>query len=318
MIRKNSLIRAVVLILGIGAAAAPLAAQQGISVKQDIRVEARAVQENVVAFGGNVVIEGRVKDSVVVFGGTVRISGEVGDSVVGIGSRITLEPSAVVGKDLICLGGSLDKQMGAGVRGDTVFLRPAEIGTKIFRRGPFRALFGLPMFPLLLLFYLIGALIWLIAGVVIAVLFPKPLARAAGQVRAAFWPVFGTGLLSIGIFLAAVLTSILLCLVLIGIPVLFALIWLGAAIKLFGQVVMLFFFGESLLKAFRSGHPSAVAKVVVGIVPVTLFSAIPFIGWLFAVVAAITGWGAVVRTKFGTTDNWFGRKPQTQTPAASV
>jgi len=81
-------------------------------------------------------------------------------------------------------------------------------------------------------------------------------------------------------------------------------------------VVMLFFFGESLLKAFRSERSSAIAKVLVGIIPVTLFSVIPFFGWLFSFVVAVTGWGAVVRTKFGTTDVWLGRKPQPPAPQA--
>ncbi len=46
----------------------------------------------------------------------------------------------------------------------------------------------------------------------------------------------------------------------------------------------------------------------------SLVGFIPFVGFLFTLVLSILGWGAVIRTKFGTTDVWIGRKPPS--PAA--
>ena len=39
-----------------------------------------------------------------------------------------------------------------------------------------------------------------------------------------------------------------------------------------------------------------------------LIGFIPFFGFLFALVLNIIGWGVVIRTKFGTKENWFRKK----------
>jgi hypothetical protein len=155
---------------------------------------------------------------------------------------------------------------------------------------------------------LIGVFLMLLVTLVVAGLFPRQLVRASGQVRASFWPVFGTGLLAIVIFSGVVIFSAILCLVLVGIPILIALIWAGLAIKLFGRVVLFFFFGESLLKAFGAKSVSAIGASLTGLVLVSLIDFIPFIGFLFTLVLNIVGWGVVIRTKFGTTENWFRKK----------
>ena len=310
MTQKKNLASLTVLTLLTLGTIAPLGAQQSFTVQKDITVAAGEVQDNVIAFGGNVVVEGRVKESVVTFGGTILISGEVGDAVVGIGSRITLKPGAIVNGDVVSLGGILEKEPGCIIRGDTVYFKPSEIGGRLFKGGLFKGIFALPL-PLIPIFFiirLIGAFLMLLVTLVVAGLFPRQIVRASGEVRASFWPVFGTGLLAIVIFAGAVIFSALLCFVLIGIPILIALIWAGLAIKLFGRVVLFFFFGESLLKAFGAKNVSAIGASLTGLVLVSLIGFIPFFGFLFALVLNILGWGVVIRTKFGTKENWFRKK----------
>jgi hypothetical protein len=287
---------------------APLCAQKSFTVQKDITVAAGEVQDNVIAFGGNVVIEGRVKESVVAFGGTILVNGEVGEAVVGIGSHITLKPGAIVNGDVVSIGGILEKEPGCSIRGDTVYFKPSEIGGRLFKGGLFKGIFALPLFPIFFIIKLIGAFLMLLVTLVVAGLFPRQIVRASGEVRASFWPVFGTGLLAIVIFAGAVIFSALLCFVLIGIPILIVLIWVGIIIKLFGAVVLFFFFGESLLKAFGAKSVSAIGASLTGLVLVSLIGFIPFFGFLFALVLNIIGWGVVIRTKFGTKENWFRKK----------
>jgi len=308
MIQKKFLASLTVLTLLTLGTIAPLSAQKSFTVQKDITVAAGEVQDNVIAFGGNVVIEGRVKESVVAFGGTILVSGEVGDAVVGIGSRITLKPGAIVNGDVVSLGGILEKESGCIIRGDTVYFKPSEIGGRLFKGGLFKGIFALPLFPIFFIIKLIGVFLMLLVTLVVAGLFPRQIVRASGEVRASFWPVFGTGLLAIVIFAGMVIFSVLLCFVLIGIPILIALIWAGIAIKLFGRVVLLFFFGESLLKAFGAKSVSAIGASLTGLVLVSLIGFIPFFGFLFALVLNIIGWGVVIRTKFGTKENWFRKK----------
>ena len=308
MTQKKNLASLTVLTLLTLGTIAPLSAQKSFTVQKDITVAAGEVQDNVITFGGNVVVEGRVKESVVTFGGTILISGEVGDAVVGIGSRITLKPGAIVNGDVVSLGGILEKEPGCIIRGDTVYFKPSEIGGRLFKGGLFKGIFGLPLFPIFFIIKLIGVFLMLLVTLVVAGLFPRQIVRASGEVRASFWPVFGTGLLAIIIFAGAVIFSALLCFVLIGIPILIVLIWVGIIIKLFGRVVLFFFFGESLLKAFGTKNVSAIGASLTGLILVSLIGFIPFIGFLFSVVLNIVGWGVVIRTKFGTKENWFRKK----------
>jgi len=298
--------------------AAPLAAQQDISVKRDIFVAAGETQDNIVTFGSNVVVEGRVKQSVVVFGGTITISGEVGEAVVGIGSNVTLKSTAVVRGDVVSIGGLLQKDPGCLITGDTVYFKASEIGSRIFKQGIFKGIFAFPLFPLLLIIKLIGVFLWLIAALVVAAIFPRPIVRAAAAIRTSFWPVFGTGLLAVIVFTGLAIFAALLCFILIGIPLAIALFWAGLIIKVFGRVVLFYLLGESLLKAFGARNVRVVGASLMGLLIVSFVGFIPFIGFLFTAVLSILGWGAVIRTKFGTTDNWLGRKPQPPAVPAAV
>ena len=305
--KKNLTFLTVLTLLTLGIIA-PLGAQKSFTVQKDITVAAGEVQDNVIAFGGNVVVEGRVKESVVAIGGSILISGEVGDDVVGIGSGITLKPDAIVEGDVVSIGGLLEKEPGCIIRGDTVYFKPSEIGGRMFRGGLFKGIFALPLLPVFFIIKLVGVFLMLLVTLAVASLFHRQVVRASGQLRASFWPVFGTGLIAIFIFTGAVIVSALLCFVLIGIPVLIALVWAGIAVKLFGRVVLFFFFGESLLKAFGAKNTSALGASLTGLVLVSLIGFIPFVGFLFSAFLNIVGWGVVVRTMFGTTDNWFRKK----------
>jgi hypothetical protein len=107
---KNKVTLTVALLFFIGTLL-PLHGQGNITVKEDVFVAKDEVQENVITFGGNVTVEGRIKQNIAAFGGTIILSGEVDDSVVGFGSAITLRSTAVVKGDVVSLGGVLQKYL---------------------------------------------------------------------------------------------------------------------------------------------------------------------------------------------------------------
>jgi len=313
---KRTLAPLAVLALLVTGLAAPLAAQHEFSVKRDVFVAAGETQDNIVSFGGNVVVEGRVKQSVVAFGGTITVSGEVGEAVVGIGSNITLKPTAAIRGDVVSIGGLLQKEPGCSIAGDTIYFKASELGNRLFKQGLFKGIFAFPLFPIFLVIKLIGVILWFIAALVVAALFPRPIARAAAAVRTSFWPVFWTGLLALVIFTGLAIFAALLCFILIGIPIAIALFWAGLIVKIFGRVVLFYVLGESLLRAFGSKNISAIGASLAGLLVASLVGFIPFVGFLFTLVLSILGWGAVIRTKFGTTDVWIGRKPPSPAPAS--
>ncbi|MBE0713069.1 MAG: hypothetical protein IH583_11875 [Candidatus Aminicenantes bacterium] len=289
--------------------AAPPRASAEIGIQKDIHVAPGETQDKIFSLGGHVLIEGTVQDDVMVIGGSITISGEAEQSVVGIGSRIIVKSTAVIGKDLAALGGTLEKEPGCTVGGDTLYFQTAEIGDKIFKDGLLSGVFSVSLIPIIVAIKLVIIFLWLIAAFLGATLFPKPLAFASGEVRKSFWPAFGIGLLAIIAFSGLVLFAALLSIVLIGIPILLALVAAGFIIKVFGRFVVFYFLGDSLLRALGSRKISALGAVLAGLFLFSFIGFIPVIGFLFGLVMNAVGWGIALRTKFGTRENWFQKKP---------
>lgn len=307
--KHKSLVLALLGLLVLAPLAAPPAARAEVRSGQDIHVAPGETQEKILSFGGHVLIEGAVREDVLVIGGSITISGEAAKSVVGIGSHIVVKSTARIGEDLAALGGTLEKEPGCAVGGDTIYFQTREIGDKLFKDGVFQGAFSLSLIPVFLVFKLVVIFLWLIAAVLGAALFPKPLAFAAGEIRKNFWPAFGIGLLAILVFSTVLFFAALLSFVLIGIPILLALMAAGFIIKVFGRLAVLYWLGESFLRALGSRKASAIGAVLAGLLVFSVAGFVPVLGFLFGFVMNAVGWGIALRTKFGSKENWFQKKP---------
>ncbi len=308
MMRKNLALALFGLLL-LAPLAAPPRASAEVGIKKDIHVAPGETQDKIFSLGGNVLIEGTVRDDVIVIGGSITISGEAEQSIVGIGSRIIVRSTAVIGKDLAALGGTLEKEPGCTVGGDTLYFQTAEIGDKIFKDDLLSGVFSMSLIPIIVVIKLVIIFLWLMAAFLGAALFPKQLAFASGEVRKSFWTAFGIGILATIVFSGLVLFAALLSIVLIGIPILIALVAAGFIIKVFGRLVVLFFLGDSLLRALGSRKIAALGAVLAGLFLFSFIGFIPVVGFLFGLVMNFVGWGIALRTKFGTRENWFHKKP---------
>ena len=94
--------------------------------------------------------------------------------------------------------------------------------------------------------------------------------------------------------------------------------WAGMIVKVFGRIVVLFLFGESLAAAFNKRSISPIAAVLLGLLVFGFIGFVPVLGFFFSFVMGIMGWGIALRTKFGTVENWFhrGPRPFVQAPPA--
>ncbi len=90
---------------------------------------------NIFSMGGEVHIVGQVEGDVVVIGGPANIEGKVLGSVVSVGGSINLGPDAVVEKDIVTVGGLLDRAEGAKVGGQSVTVSTGDFVQKIFEDG---------------------------------------------------------------------------------------------------------------------------------------------------------------------------------------
>jgi len=285
-------------------AAAP-AAQAETGSRQDIHVAAGETQDKIFSLGGHVIVDGNVREDVMVIGGSITISGEVGQSVVGIGSHIVVTATAKVGEDLAALGGTLEKEPGCVVGGDTIYFQTRELGDRLFQDGVWDGLLSLSIIPIFVVAKLVMIFLWLIVAVLGAALIPKPIAFAAGEIHKHFWPVLGTGFVAIIIFTTLVLFAALLSFILIGLPIALALAVAGLVVKVFGRLAVFYLLGESALRAFRSRNASAMGAVLMGLLVFSLAGFVPVLGFLFTLVLNAVGWGIAIRTKFGTRENWF-------------
>ena len=306
---KKSLALAVLGLILAASLAFPPRASADVGFRKDIHVAPGETQDKIFSLGGNVLIEGTVTDDVLVVGGSITISGEARQSVVGIGSRIIVKSTARIGEDLAALGGTLEKEPGCTIGGDTVYFQTAELGDKLFKDGLLSSVFSMSLVPIFVVFKLVIIFLWLLVALMGAALFPKPIAFASGEVRKSFWPAFGIGLAAILVFSGLVLFAALLSIILIGIPVLLALIVAGTFIKVFGRLAVFYFLGDSALRALGSKRISALGAVLAGLLLFSLVGFIPIVGFFFGFVMNAVGWGIALRTKFGTRENWFHKKP---------
>jgi hypothetical protein len=294
-------------------AAAPLAlparAHAEIGSNKDIHIAPGETQDKVFSLGGHVFIEGTVREDVFVVGGSITISGDVGQSVVGIGSHVVVKSTAKIGEDLAALGGTLEKEPGCSIVGDTIYFETRELGDRLFKNGFFESLFSLSLIPIIVVIKLVFIFLWLIGAAIGVALFPKPIAFAAGEIRKAFWPALGTGIVAILVFTMLVFFAALLSFVLIGIPIALALGVAGFLVKVFGRLAVFYFLGESLLKALGSKRIGAMGAVMAGVLVFSLAGFVPVLGFFFSLVMNAVGWGIAIRTKFGSMENWFHKKP---------
>ena len=296
--------RSVLTILILLAALHPLYGQSFL-LQKDTLVPAGEVEDNVISFGGDIVVDGYVRENIIAFGGTITINGEVGEVVLGFGSEIRLTSSATIQGDVVSVGGTLKKDPGCTISGDTILIEieSSHDLARIFSPGGIRS-----FLPFLMVLKFITLLIWLLLAVVLVAVFPSHITRASHQVKTSFWSVFGTGLLGLIIFVGLSIFSAFLSLIIIGIPILVSLIFIGIIVKIFGRVVLFCFLGEALARAFGKKDPTLYLSAGLGFVLVGFLGFIPILGPLFSLVLNIVGWGAVIRTKFGSTTDWSTKR----------
>jgi hypothetical protein len=262
----------------------------------DVKVDG-TVEQTVVAFGGDVVINGKVGESVVAFGGDVTINGTVDASTVAFGGDVRLTRNANVGRDVrasdaavVVAGGDLKRVPGARVHGQIKHSAGrVDIGhlIDISARGMlFNPLLGLSFGG-----WVAQTVFFLVLALVAAALMPKQMLRVETQLRRRPWASLGWGALAFFLAIPVIFIAV-------GITIIGLLLWLP-----FGLFVLfLYFFGVTALAALLAqkvlsgfgGKENLVLAVVLGVVGTTIVSRIPVVGVLALLVMTVIGTGAVI------------------------
>ncbi len=223
------------------------------------------------AFNSVLTIQGRVDESIFLVGGKLSLEGEVSGDVICIASRVTIGEKAAIGRDLIVIGGRLEKAERCRIAGQFYHVRTREDVKKIASSMlPFLAESkGLTFFKIIKIF------LWLILALLTLLILPAQVGRASVMLGEAPLRHLLHGLATLLVFALLLLSFLLMSIVLIGIPLLILLIAAYFLLLIFGRAVVFYFVGGRIAAAMKlkAGAP---LFVILGIAVYTLLKFLPF------------------------------------------
>jgi len=234
-----------------------------------------------------------VSGQVVAVIGSVRIDGEVGDQVVAVLGSVTLGPKAIVRGDVVSVGGRVRRAEGAQVRGGVTEVAFADANLPVHVRwpnewwGPMYVFGGFSAVPRLIGSAFRLLLLILFAG--LAFVIARPTVEAAAQ-RLTDNPVQATFVgLAAEILIAPtlILTSIILAITIIGIPLLLLMpfvILLLLLMALLGFTGVAAAVGQWFRRRTGMGSAGTFGDVAIGIIVILL----PL---LIGRLVGVGGWG---------------------------
>ncbi len=270
---------------------------------------------DVSVMGGNLDIFGTVTGDVSVVGGhaTVKDGAHVMGDAVAVGGALDVDKGASVDGDVGVVGGVLQRHEGAIIRGKTVSSggnvvaddddkndsHEGPIGGKAKIRHQMSGA-GSAVTRAAMLF---------VFGVVLLSFFKKR--HDVMKLDIVHNPVKGFGIGIIALFLSLV-ASVVLCITVIGIP-LVVIGWLFAALCIYGGVVsVLTLVGELVL---RHKTQNSYAHLVMGCLIYLVVGAIPVAGGVVTAILFFVAIGAVWRTRAG---GLFAKEPKGGTVSATA
>ncbi len=253
-----------------------------------------------------------VRGDLVIFGGDVRVDGIVGGNAVVIGGDIEIRSGAKIKGDAVVLGGELEEAPGAVIQGERVSFK-GFIPSKIFIPGFF------DYHTRVLRFFLVPVkfFIALVLGFLVVLFLRDRVLRSEQHISSGLLKSFGIGFLIVfvGSFTLLILT-VLLCIIIIGIPLAFLLIVSAFGITILSWTIFAYALGEALRKRLQFQSTNAFFIVFIGTLVLFLPNFIGYgislapilhplgaffnlIGFLFRSFAVIAGLGALFTSRFG-------------------
>ena len=248
------------------------------------------IAKDKVRFGGDVVVdEGtEVKDAVAV-GGSVTVNGKVRDSAVAVGGSVILGRNAVVGKDVVSVGGAVKQEQGSKIHGDVVEVNIPGVSAIIpfFFEDTSSSWFWIFKITIFLGFLPLAVLM-------VAVL-PKPFNLISSNVqqnlgKVILWAVLGlVVLIPLAFFL---LISV------VGIPLIPLEVFLVGIAFLFGYIAIAQLIGDKIAALVKKPALGVIWLTVMGLLALWLIGWVPFLGSLVKATVIVLGFGGVLATLF--------------------
>lgn len=295
---------AVLTVLLVFAACSAAFAQISVSPDQNTVVVDDAPEMEVFAYGKTVIVRQRAK-GVLAFGGDVVIEGSVEGDVAAIGGSVIQKENAYIGGDVIILGGKYKPESQAPLREkgkETVMYAGYQEELHDLTQNP-SSLFSPAFSAGFVAQRILSVLFWFLVTLGLTTLAPGAVSRAAARLQLSALKVAGIGMAAFLLTTVGVIVSLRFLpnhvSVLLGLMA-FAMVLLA---YLFGRVVLHVIFGKLILKYLLPEKArSEMIAILCGVLFSTLILSVPYV-WTLALIAMFAvGIGLVLTGR--TTKSW--------------
>ena len=238
---------------------------------------------DIVKFGENVFVSRNelVRGDIVVFGGDVAIEGKVIGNVIVLGGEVEIRAGAEINGDVVVLGGELHEDTDVLIHGERVVFKDIEISigglTRIFD-SHYRG-FGAVLIPL-------SFIVSVVLSLLILLFLRKRIITTQEHIQDSVIKTFGAGFLTV--FVASIAAPILFCILiitLIGIPLAIMLLLTCVAIHIIANTVFVYAVGSKISEKFNLRVDSPFGIVVVTVV---IGTTVLFVPGIIAYVLSFT------------------------------
>lgn len=223
---------------------------------------------SILSWGGDIDIDGSLDGTIILLGGTLDLEGQVNEDVICVGSTIRVGENVLIKGDFIAIGGTIEgSPTERNVKGQYY---PLKIDLKKIEST---------LLPLIsdsqtMVFFLgIKIILWLIITLIVFAVIPQKIVRFEKVFSHHILKAGTIGILGLITFIFLFFMFIILSFIVVGIPLLFALVLLYLAAFVIGRTVMFYFLGSKL---------SGLLKVKVNpaffiVIGTTIYAALKFI-----------------------------------------
>ena len=248
-----------------------------------------AEPRDLVRFGRNLIVKQGMKvHDAIAIGGQVTVEGEVERNVVAVAGSVLLDSTAVVGGDVISVGGVIEREEGAQVQGNQVEVALPGFSSFIMSlsQGNWRELSW--VFRLI---FFIASIGFMALALMVVLLIPRPIGIISAAIE--HKPMHAVGWGFLGIFLI-VPVGVLLAVSIIGIVLIPVEIIFFVCALLMGYIAVAQLLGKKITLVMKKPNQPMFWETLWGLIVLWVIGWIPILGGLIKSVAGLLGLGGVI------------------------
>jgi hypothetical protein len=281
--------RLAIFVVGLWLISGVLYANSNYKMLKNLSVTADQTHEgSVISWGGTLNVHGNLNGSIILIGGRLELSGQVEEDVIGVAADIHIGENALIKGDLLVIGGTLIHPNKSTVKGEYVNLK---FDLKKIETTLIPLLSDSQTIPFLTP---IKIILWLIIALIVFAVVPERVIKAEGIFNRHIVKTGVIGILSLLTFLFLLFMFIIMSFVIIGLPLLVALLILYFIVCVFGRTVMFYFIGIKFSQRFNLKRIAPALFIVMGVIFIALVRFIPVLGPILLLILPIFDAGIAV------------------------